>query len=269
MKDEEFIAAFENCSLAAKDFHHLDHVRMAFLYLARFPILEAIQRFSLALERLATATGKPNLYHETITWAFLFLIRERLVEQTSRLGDRQPSWDEFTAANPDLLNRKSIVILRDYYFEETFASELAKKVFILPNRSLAAQEERGAMKATILMGVGREIHSVPDRAFVKSIKGIPARMAARLAFMTRDHHKVRDFVVRELPKEGKPLSPTQIGQVTGMSLQKVSAIVAQLEQNLFFLVRDRQGKVSWAFPVTADKTPHRLRFSTGERIFGT
>ena len=124
------------------------------------------------------------------------------------------------------------------------------------------------MKATILMGVGREIHSVPDRAFVKSIKGIPARMAARLAFMTRDHHKVRDFVVRELPKEGKPLSPAQIGQVTGMSLQKVSAIVAQLEQNLFFLVRDRQGNVSWAFPVTADKTLHRLRFSTGERIFG-
>jgi hypothetical protein len=142
MRDQEFIAAFENCSLPPEDFHHSDHVRMAFLYLARFPILEAIQRFSLAIGRFATAIGKPNLYHETITWAFLFLIRQRLVEQSSRQGGRQPSWDEFAAENPDLLNRKSNSILKDYYFEETLTSELAKKVFILPNRSLAAQEEK-------------------------------------------------------------------------------------------------------------------------------
>jgi hypothetical protein len=143
MRDEDFIAAFENSSLRPEDFHHPDHVRMAFLYLVRFPILEAIQRFSLGLERFATAIGKPNLYHETITWAFLFLIRERLVEQTSGQGGRQPTWDEFAAANPDLLNRKSIAILSDYYSEATLTSELAKKVFILPNRSLEAQQEKG------------------------------------------------------------------------------------------------------------------------------
>jgi hypothetical protein len=124
------------------------------------------------------------------------------------------------------------------------------------------------MKDTILMGVGREIHSVPDHAFVKSMKNIPARMVARLAFMTRDHHKVRDFVVRELPRQGKPLSPAQIAQGTALSLLSISAILVQLEQNLFFLVRDRQGNVSWAFPVTTYRTPHRLRFSTGETIFG-
>jgi len=124
------------------------------------------------------------------------------------------------------------------------------------------------MKDTILMGVGREIHSVPDRAFVKSMKDIPARMAARLTFMTRDHHQVRDVVVRELPRQERPLSPQQIAQVTGVTTGRVSAILAELEQNLFFLVRDRQGNVSWAFPVTTYKTPHRLRFSTGEGIFG-
>lgn len=144
MRDEDFIAAFEDCSLRPEDFRHPDHVRMAFLYLVKFPILEAIHRFSLGLERFAAAIGKPNLYHETITWAFLFLIRERLVEQTSRQGRRQPSWDEFVAENPDLINRKSRAILKDYYSEGTLTSELAKKVFILPNRSLAAQEEKGS-----------------------------------------------------------------------------------------------------------------------------
>jgi hypothetical protein len=143
MRDEDFIVAFENCTVRAEDFHHPDHVRMAFLYLRRFPMLEAIQRFSVGLERFASAIGKPNLYHETITWAFLFLIRERLLQQTSREGGRQPTWDEFAAANQDLLNRKSMAILSDYYSEGTLTSELAKRVFILPNRGLATQGEKG------------------------------------------------------------------------------------------------------------------------------
>ena len=44
MTDDEFIASFENCSLANESFHHSDHVRMAFLYLCRYPALEALQR---------------------------------------------------------------------------------------------------------------------------------------------------------------------------------------------------------------------------------
>jgi hypothetical protein len=120
----------------------------------------------------------------------------------------------------------------------------------------------------VLMGVGGEIQALPDAAFVKSIRGLPARMASRLAFMSREHHVVRDFVVRELPRQDRPLSATQITQVTALSLQRVSAILADLERNLFFLVRDSDGNVSWAFPVTTSWTPHRLTFSTGERIFG-
>jgi len=93
-------------------------------------------------------------------------------------------------------------------------------------------------------------------------------MASRLAFMSRDHHTVRDFVVRELPRQDRPLSPIQIAQVTGLGPRNVSAILSELERNLFFLVLDSEGSVSWAFPVTTSKTPHRLTFSTGEKIFG-
>ena len=124
------------------------------------------------------------------------------------------------------------------------------------------------MSGHVLTGVGREIRSVPDDAFQKSIKALPARMASRLAFMSRNHHAVRDFAVRELPRQDRPLSPVQIAQVTGLTLQNVSAILTDLERNLFFLVRDPEGNVSWAFPVTTSETPHRLTFSTGEKIFG-
>ena len=43
MTDDEFLANFEDCSLANESFHHSDHVKMPFLYLCRYPALEAIQ----------------------------------------------------------------------------------------------------------------------------------------------------------------------------------------------------------------------------------
>jgi len=125
MIDAEFIARFEDGTLAP--FHHCDHVRMAFLYLSRYPALEAVERFSSALRRFAAAKGKPGLYHETITWAFLFLIRERM----ARGGVR--TWEEFARDNQELLSWENS-ILKQYYREETLASELAKRTFVLPDR---------------------------------------------------------------------------------------------------------------------------------------
>jgi hypothetical protein len=124
------------------------------------------------------------------------------------------------------------------------------------------------MSGTILAGIGHEIQRVSDEAFVQSIKGIPTRMESRLAFMTRDHHQVRNFVVREMPRQSGPVSPQQIALATGLDLAKVSVILSDLERHLFFLVRDSDGNVSWAFPVTTSPTPHKLTFSTGERISG-
>lgn len=124
------------------------------------------------------------------------------------------------------------------------------------------------MSGTILVGTGREIRRVPDDTFVQSIKGLPERMTSRLAFMTCDHHLVRDFVVREMPRQRSPISPLDIANVTGLDVPKVSLILSDLERDLFFLVRNPDGNVSWAFPVTTMITPHKLMFSTGENIFG-
>ncbi len=129
MTDDEFIASFESATLDASSFHHADHVRVAFLYLCRYPILQAIERFSASLRRIATANGKPQLYHETITWAYLLLIRERL----ARAGSER-SWSDFAANNADLLDWKDNV-LRKYYRSETLSSDLARRIFLLPDRA--------------------------------------------------------------------------------------------------------------------------------------
>ena len=124
------------------------------------------------------------------------------------------------------------------------------------------------MNGTILVGSGREIRRVSDDAFMQSITDLPARMTSRLAFMTRDHHVVRDFVVREMPRKRRPVSPGEIAKGTGLDVQKIAVLLSELERKLFFLVRDAEGNVSWAFPVTTSITPHKLTFSTGESIFG-
>lgn len=112
---------------APGDFHHADHVRVAFAYVSEFPILEAIARFSVDLKRFALSKGKPDLYHETITWAYMLLIRERIA-----LLDPSPTWEEFIERNSDLVQWKAGVIAR-YYSPETLQSDFSKRTFVLPD----------------------------------------------------------------------------------------------------------------------------------------
>jgi hypothetical protein len=127
MTDQELMEQFEDGTLPAEYFHHREHVRVAFLYLSQRPALEALQAFSKALRRFAQTHRKPHLYHQTITWAYVFLIQERM----ARAGKKQ-SWDEFARDNPDLLAWKDGVLTR-YYRAETLASELARAVFVFPD----------------------------------------------------------------------------------------------------------------------------------------
>ena len=128
MNDSEWMEAFARCTLPIGTFHHAEHVRMAFMYVQRFAPLEALGRFSSDLTRFATTHGKPNLYNETISWAFLLLVRERLAR-----GKSGQTWAEFAVSNADLL-RWDENILKKYYRTETLTSELAKRVFLFPDK---------------------------------------------------------------------------------------------------------------------------------------
>jgi hypothetical protein len=127
LTSEALISEFEQ-GRTPGEFHHADHVRVAFAYVSQFPFLVAAEKFSAALKRFAIAKGKPNLYHETITWAYLLLIRERI----SRAG-RAQTWEEFAERNPDLLIWKGGV-LATFYRRETLASDLARHTFIFPDQ---------------------------------------------------------------------------------------------------------------------------------------
>jgi hypothetical protein len=129
---DDLIVAFEQGAISNQDFHHADHVHIAYLYLSQFPTLEAVRRFSEGLRNFAARSGKAERYHETITWAFMFLIRERMARACRQNGDSL-SWEEFAAENADLLNWKDSILSR-YYTKEMLASDLARSTFVLPDR---------------------------------------------------------------------------------------------------------------------------------------
>lgn len=130
--DEEFIEQFESCSLSGEAFHHREHVRLAWLYLCRYSLVEALVKFSEGLKRFALSKGQAGLYHETITFAYLFLIHERM-----KRSPAQENWQEFADGNGDLLDWRNNVLKR-FYREETLGSDFARSVFVLPDRTAGA-----------------------------------------------------------------------------------------------------------------------------------
>jgi hypothetical protein len=125
MSDAEFIHRFE--AGAVDSFHHADHVRLAFAYLSQYPPLQALERFASALKTFAASHGKTQLYHETITHAYFFLIRERMARSEGA------DWEKFARQNSDLLRWKDGILTR-YYQPATLHSDLARNVFIFPDK---------------------------------------------------------------------------------------------------------------------------------------
>ena len=123
------------------------------------------------------------------------------------------------------------------------------------------------MSETVLLGRGRQVIEIPRQQWEKHLANAPQHADNRLRFMSGDHHAVRYFVVRELPRRGNPLPAEFIAAELELPLTRTEAILDEQEQNLFFLVRNEQGAVVWAFPVTVDLTPHPLTFCTGERLY--
>src|SRR5271169_4544050 len=124
--DDALVAAFEAGTLSPADFHHRDHVRLAWLILRQAPLLEALARFSLGLKAFAARVGKPGLYHETITWAYLLLIHQRMQSSTAL------AFEEFAEGNPDLV-APALSALGRYYEEATLGSDLARRIFMMPD----------------------------------------------------------------------------------------------------------------------------------------
>jgi len=125
---EDELRALETGTLDPALFPHPEHVRLAYEMLGRHPFGEAVTRFSRGLRLLAANAGRPEIYHETITVAFLALVGER------RAGARNGGWSEFKTNNPDLLDKRC---LDRWYDADYLRSDLARQTFCLPKPRVA------------------------------------------------------------------------------------------------------------------------------------
>jgi len=120
------LVALETGALDPGRFPHREHVRLGYEMLRRYPFGEAVARFSHGLRLLAAKAGRPEVYHETITVAFLAVISERRVRANGA------GWEEFQSNNADLLDKRC---LEYWYGPDQLNSDLARKTFCLPSPS--------------------------------------------------------------------------------------------------------------------------------------
>jgi hypothetical protein len=128
MTDDELLAAFESATPPSGGLPHREHVRVAWVYLRRYGLRVALDRVSMGLRRLAAAAGKESRYHETVTWAYVMLVHERMLGE-----DADSSWDRFAARHPDLLDWTNSILTR-YYTPARLASDAARTSFLWPDR---------------------------------------------------------------------------------------------------------------------------------------
>ncbi len=131
MIDQQLVDAFLDGSLPPSELDHPKHVRLVWADLRQHSLAMTLERQTEGLRRFVQQHGADEKFHATITWGFVLLVHERL----ERFGRHRP-WREFAEHNADLLTYHPSP-LAAYYKPETLRSELARKVFVLPDAGLA------------------------------------------------------------------------------------------------------------------------------------
>jgi len=127
--DEEFLDAFESCTLPREQWTHHAHLRVAYLYASTHEWHGAIDRVRRGIQAYNKATDTPESlnrgYHETITQSFLRLV----FAAQSRTGPH-PSSEDFCQAHPEL---QSKYVLQTFYSTERLMTMQAKAEFVEPD----------------------------------------------------------------------------------------------------------------------------------------
>jgi hypothetical protein len=125
LTDDELVAGFESATLEA--FPHADHVRLTIIYLTRFGREETLRKMYDGLLRFATAKGKPEKFHVTMTRAWVDLI-----ESARRAHPSIETAAALAARCPELLDRDALL---RFYSPERLNSRAAQGGWVAPDRA--------------------------------------------------------------------------------------------------------------------------------------
>ena len=123
------------------------------------------------------------------------------------------------------------------------------------------------MKNKLMLGLWGHIINVPQFLWKNQIDQAKNKFEKEHGALSEEKRLIHHFVVRELPRNGRPLTPGLISDRLGIPIDLVKDSLDYLEKRLTFLYRNEDEEVVWAYPVTADETPHKITFDTGETIY--
>jgi hypothetical protein len=138
LNDAEFLQQFESAAWPYAEWHHRQHIKVAYLYLRRLSIeaasvhiRERIKAYNAAKQvKESPLSG----YHETMTQAWLRLVYFTLCEY----GPAEHA-ESFYEQHPQLWGVK---VLRFYYTKERFTSAEAKAEFLAPDIAPLPQSKK-------------------------------------------------------------------------------------------------------------------------------
>ncbi len=130
MTDDEFLAAFESCTLPYEQWNHHAHVRVAFLYAARHDAPSAADHMRSGIRAYNKAKQVPEAvdrgYHETTTSAFMQLVSEAVAA-----AEPCTTFEEFSQRWPQLFDKR---VLLKFYSRSRIMSPEAKVTFVEPDK---------------------------------------------------------------------------------------------------------------------------------------
>ena len=125
LSDEQFIAAMEQLRVAKSDFHHRDHIRLAWAYLRKDNPSLAGKNLANCIRRYAIHHGVPRKYHHTITLVWVCIVAAAM-----RLTPAIESFELFAAAHPFLLE---VRLPWTFYSAARLDSESARSGWVEPD----------------------------------------------------------------------------------------------------------------------------------------
>jgi hypothetical protein len=103
LTDAELVRRFEDGSLPNAEFGHVEHVRLALLYVRSYGPSGALERLADGLLRFATRAGHPEKFSYGLTAAWV-----QAIDAARRGQPDAVTFEALTAACPSLLDRTSV-----------------------------------------------------------------------------------------------------------------------------------------------------------------
>ncbi len=119
------VSAFEQCQLTPDEFHHREHLAVAFWYCRKYDESATLPKMRDSLHNFLSHHGLKMGYHETIT-AFWILMVRRFIKDSGKLAELQ-------IANNLINEYGGGEILKHYYSSKCLGREAARQSWQLPD----------------------------------------------------------------------------------------------------------------------------------------